>query len=228
VIAALARLPLARLGRRRRAWFPIAGWAALAMASALSARLAGVVGGADHVLRGPFATLVLPLLSYTVVSGALGGMGLRPALRGVVALGAVPGTAALASVLVSVGTSGIASGLLAALVCVVAHGTGDAPLLADLASSTFVAAVAGAAYAAWFCAGSAIGRGAMRGVFLVVDWVLGASAGFGALFTPRGHVVSLLGGALCFDLSRRTSSVMLVAIAVAYGAAAVRLARKHV
>jgi len=65
----------------------------------------------------------------------------------------------------------------------------------------------------------------MRGVFLALDFVLGAAAGFGSLFTPRAHVTSLLGGQACFELSRRASSVVLVVLALAYLGLAVRLAR---
>jgi hypothetical protein len=223
---AIARVPLARLLRGRRGRLPILGWGALAIVSAALARVDGLGSGADHVMRGSFGILIVPLLSYTIVSAALGGSGLRAALRGVVAVGAAPARAALASVLLSMFASAVACAVLAALVCLIAHGPRDAPLVSDVFGSSGVAIVAGAAYAAYFCAGSAIGRGALRAVFLVVDWALGALAGFGALFTPRGHVISLLGGPPCFDLSRRASSVILVALGVAYLAMAVRLSRR--
>ena len=66
----------------------------------------------------------------------------------------------------------------------------------------------------------------MRGVFLALDWIIGAPGGFGAVFTPRGHVMSLLGGQPCFELSRRASSVILVLLMLAYLGLAVRLARR--
>lgn len=223
MIAALARVPLARLVRAPRGWLSILGWSLLAIVSALSARSAS---GADPVLRGTVGVVVLPLLTYGVVSATLGGAGLRPALRGLVALGASPPRAALASIGVAMTASAVTCGLLAGLVCLIAHTRFDPPLAWDLPATFGVAFLAGAAYAAYFCAGSAVGRGAMRGALLAVDYVVGAAGGFGSLFTPRGHVMSLLGGPAAFELPRRTSSVLLVLLTIVYVGLAVRLARR--
>ena len=57
------------------------------------------------------------------------------------------------------------------------------------------------------------------------SWAAGSGSGFGSLFTPRGHVTSLLGGSLAAEISQRASSLALVAIAVAYALFALRLAR---
>jgi hypothetical protein len=170
--------------------------------------------------------IVIPLVTYGIVSATLGGAGLRASIRGVVALGGAPVQAALGSVLVAMAASALVCGLVAAAVCAIAHGQGDPPLSADLPASFGVAVLSGAAYSAYFGAGSAIGKGAMRGGFLVLDWLIGSGSGFGALFTPRGHVTSLLGGVPCFDLSRRASSVALVVLALAYVALTLRLARR--
>jgi hypothetical protein len=221
----LARVPALRLLRTRRAWLPIVAWALLAIVSALVARARGS-SGADHVMRGSFAFLVLPLVSYAIVGAVLGGAGLRRGIRGVVALGAEPRRAALASVGVAVVSAAVACGVLAALVCAVAHGSQDPPLASDLPTSLWIGALGGGAYAAYFCAGSAIGKGTMRGVFLAFDLIVGAGSGFGALFTPRGHVQSLLGGPLCADIAQRASSIALVAIVLAYAALALLLTRR--
>jgi hypothetical protein len=225
MILALARLPLARWTRRRRGWLAALGWSAFATLAAVVARNTGYAAGVDHVMRGSVGVVVLPLLTYGIVSASLGGAGLRASVRGLVALGAPPARAALASVLFAMAASAVACALVSALVCLIAHGHGDPPLLSDLPATVCVAFLAGGAYAAYFGAGSAIGRGAMRGLFLALDWVLGASGGLGAILTPRGHVMSLLGGPLCFDLSRRTSSVLLVVMLGGYLAMAVRLGR---
>ncbi len=222
----LARVPAARLLRTPRGWLPILAWTLLAIASAVVARSRGSASGADHVMRGSFAFLVLPLLSYATVGAVLGAGGLRRAIRGTVALGAEPRRAALASVGVAVVSAAVLSGLLAVLVCAVAHGSQDPPLASDLPTSLWVGALGGGAYAAYFCGGSAIGKGTMRGVFLALDWIVGAGSGFGALFTPRGHVQSLLGGPLCADISQRASSLALVAILCSYAALALLLTRR--
>lgn len=222
----LARIPALRLLRTRSAWLPIVAWTILALVSAASARSHGTANGADHVMRGTFAFLVLPLVAYSVVGATLGRSGLRRGLTGVVSLGAPVRSAALASILVAVASSAALCGLLAAVVCAVAHGASDPPLTADLPASLWIGALGGASYAAYFSAGSAIGKGTMRGVFLALDWILGGGAGVGALITPRGHVTSLLGGPLCADLSQRASSVMLIVLLLLYANLALRLARR--
>lgn len=222
----LARVPALRLLRTPRAWMPIAAWTALAIVTALVARSHGSTTGATHVLRGAFAFLVLPLVAYAAVGATLGKSGLRRGIRGVVALGATPRSAAFASIAVALITSAALCGLLAALTCVLAHGSHDPPLSVDLPTSAWVGALGGAAYGAYFSAGSAIGKGTMRGVFLAVDWILGGAAGAGALITPRGHVTSLLGGPLAADLSQRTSSALLLVLILVYGALALLLARR--
>jgi hypothetical protein len=222
----LARVPALRLLRTPRAWLPIAAWAALAVASAVAAKSHGSTTGATHALRGAFAFLVLPLVAYAVVGATLGRSGLRRGIRGLVALGAAPRSAALASVVVAMASSAVLCGALAALTCALAHGAHDPPLASDLVTSLWVGALGGATYGAFFSAGSAIGKGTMRGVFLAVDWIVGAGAGAGAVLTPRGHVTSLLGGPACAELSQRTSSVLLVVLLVAYAAMAVLLARR--
>lgn len=222
----LARVPAARLLRTPRAWLPIGVWTLLAIVSAIVARSRGSLSGADHVMRGSFAFLVLPLVAYAIVGATVGTGGLRRGIRGVVALGAEPRRAALASVGVAVLSAAVACGLLAAVVCVLAHGSQDPPLGSDLPTSLWIGALGGGAYAAYFCAGSAIGKGTMRGVFLAIDWIVGSGSGFGALFTPRGHVQSLLGGSLCADISQRASSVALVAILCAYAGFALLLTRR--
>lgn len=222
----LARIPMLRLVRSPRAWFPILAWTLLAIVVALTARARGATNGADHVMRGTFAFLVLPLVSYGVVGATLGRAGLRRGIGGVVALGAAPRTAALASVGVAIVTSAALSGVLAAVVCALAHGSQDPPLAADMISSLGVGVLGGAVYGAYFSAGSAIGKGAMRGVFLALDWVIGGGAGAGALILPRGHVTSLLGGPLCAELSQRASSVVLVMLLLIYASLAVLFVRR--
>ena len=85
-----------------------------------------------------------------------------------------------------------------------------------MVASFGVSALGGAAWAAFFAAGSAIGGGGWRGAFLAVDWIVGSGSGTLAVFTPRGHVTALLGGSLCAELPTRASSVILVVIIAAY------------
>jgi hypothetical protein len=122
--------------------------------------------------------------------------------------------------------SALLSGIVAALACVIAHGASDAPLARDIPASVFVGLTGGAAYAAYFSMGSAIRSGVYRVFFLAADFIVGAAGGVGAVFTPRGHVTSLLGGPLCAELPRVASSVALVVLAAAYVALTLVVARR--
>lgn len=213
MMLALARVPIARLTRTRRTWLVVAAWAIVAIVGAVLVRTRGNTSGADHVMRGSFGRFVLPLLEYGIVGAAIGGSGLRRGIRGLVGLGSSPRRAALVTAVVASAACAIAGGLLAAIVCVIAHGPADPPLGADLFASTWIGALGGAAYGSYFAAGSAIGKaGTVRGMFLAADFLVGSGAGVGAALVPRGHVVALLGGPLVADLSQRASSVLLVVL----------------
>lgn len=222
----LARVPLMRVVRAPRGILPVVGWIIVAIASAVVIHSRGTPNGADHVMRGSFGRFILPLIAYGVVSAVLGTKGLRRAIRGVVALGASPAKAALAAVVVAAVISALVAAAVAVGVAAIAHGSHDPPLARDALACMWISALGGAAYASFFAAGSAIGKGAMRAVFFGIDWILGAGAGFGSIFVPRGHLESLFGGALAADVPQRASTLLLVVLAVAYAALAVRLSRR--
>lgn len=226
MIRVLTTVPISRITRTRRGRVPILFWFGVAILASIHAKVLGQTSGASHILKGPFGYLALPLLTYGIVSAAFGGVGLRTSIRGVVTLGADPRRAAFASVITAVAFSAVAAAVTGSIVCIIAHGPSDPPLLHDLIATFGICVFGGAAYAAYFSAGSAIGKGAMRAVFLALDWILGAPGGFGALFTPRGHVMSLLGASQIFELSRRASSVLLFLLFLGYLALAIRLGRR--
>jgi hypothetical protein len=143
-----------------------------------------------------------------------------------VAFGAQPARAAAASIAVAAACCAVVGAGVAAIVAVVAHGIADPPRLHDATVSAYVGALGGAAYAAWFSLGASFGRrGGGRVALLVVDWILGANGGAGALLSPRGHVRNLLGGAAPMDLSQRASAAVLVILAIACALVAIRRAR---
>lgn len=220
------RVALARLTRTRRAWIAIAAWFVIGLIGAIIVRARGNTTGADHMMRSSYGFLVLPLVAYATVGATLGGVGLKKAIRGLVVLGADPRRAAASTLAIAIAASAIFGMLAAIIICVVAHGSGDAPLARDLFASSWIGALGGGAYAAYFVAGSAIGRGAMRSVFLGIDWIIGSGAGFGALFTPRGHVTSLLGGVHVLELSPRVSSVAIVVLVVFWSLIAVTFGQR--
>jgi len=221
----LTRLPLARLSRSWRAWIPVLGWSAFAIAGALLARRGGAVRGADHALLGAYGAVALPLLAYGLVAAVLGGESLARSGTSLVSLGASPYRVARSTLLVALGACAVAGGLLAVGVTAVAHGTADPPLARDLVTCAEIGALGGAAYAAYFLLGASFGaRGLGRSVLLVVDWFLGVGRGSSAMLTPRAHVRSLLGGIAPLGASGRASFVALVVIVVVCGGIAVRRA----
>jgi hypothetical protein len=225
--AALARLFAARLTRTPRAWFPIAAWFALAVGAAIVARTSGNAHAAGHVLLGAYGALALPLLVYAVVAAALGGEGLARAVAPLVAFGARPAHATLAAIAVSAAFSAVLGALLAAVVACIAHGPADPPLAIDLATSAWIGALGGVAYAALFSFGASLGGRAFgRSAVLVVDFLFGHESGAMALFTPRAHLRNLLGGSPPLEISQRASLVALVVLALLYAMSAASFSRR--
>jgi hypothetical protein len=227
VTGALARPAALRLARTPRAWAPIAAWSALAVGFALAARSSDAPNGADHVLVGAFGALVVPLLAYAVVGGALGGRSLSGACAQLTAFGASPARTAASTVAVAAATTAALVALLGAVVALVAHGVDDPPAAADALTSAYASALGGAAYASLFAMGASFGRrGGGRAVLLVADWLLGSNASWVAMVTPRGHLRSLLGGAGVAALGERVSAGALVALAAVLAVVAVGRVRR--
>jgi hypothetical protein len=227
VIAALARVPVARLARTPRSWLPVAGWALIGLAMAAVARSEAAPNGADHVLVGAFGALVVPLLAYAIVGGALGGGSLRASIAPTVAFGAPPArSAAVTVVFAALVAAGLSAGL-GALLAAVAHGLDDPPVARDALVSAYAGALGGGAYAAFFALGASFGRrGGGRTVLLVADWVLGSNSTALALVTPRGHLRNVLGGAPPWALGERGSAIALVALALLFATTAVGRTRR--
>jgi hypothetical protein len=227
VISALARPPLARIARGPRVWLGVTAWCALALVFAEIARIHGAAHGADHVLIELYGALAVPLVAYLLVGAAVASRSLRSSTSSVVAFGAAPLRAALATLAVAVVLAAAASAILGAAVALVAHGSSDPPPVRDAFVSAYAGALGGAAYAAWFGLGSSFGkRGGGRSLFLALDWVLGASTGAGALLTPRGHLRNLLGGSPPMELSQRGSSVALLVLTALFALLAMRRSRR--
>jgi hypothetical protein len=194
---------------------------------AIAARWDGWLHGADRVLIGPFGSLVLPLLAYSVVGTVLGARAFATSVAPLVALGASPGRATLAAVGVSVVACAILGAVLGGAIALVAHGSGDPPSWPDAAASAYAAGLGGAAYAAWFAWGASMAFGGYgRPLLLVVDAIFGAGDGATACFSPRAHLRNLLGGASPMELPQRVSALALVALVVTCALLAGRRAQK--
>ena len=219
------RLPLSRLARTPRGWVPVVAWAVLAVAAA--AVLHRSARTSADALEVVFGQLVLPLASFTIVGGVLGGDGLARSTRALVAFGAAPARVALATLLAGILASALFGAVVGAGVAAFAHTSMDPPLVHDALTSAWIAALGGAAYAALFSMGASFGkRGVGRSIILVVDWILGAGDGALAVVTPRAHVRSLLGGDGVLGLSGPLSALVLVTLTIAFSAIAVARTRR--
>jgi hypothetical protein len=216
--AAHLRLPFARaLGLRgfQSGVVPLAAWFLLAVigarAIAFDAADSGdvVVSAAllgDRVTLTWLAPLILPLLAFSATAAVLAKGRLEDAAAPLVAFGASRRDAVLAQIVAAVALGAIASALATALSLA---SIGAAPL--DISTSTWIAALAGATYAALFVWGSMFGRrGGGRTIVLLLDVVLGVSDRTVSAFTPRGQLRSLFGGIAPHGISQRGSTAILV------------------
>jgi hypothetical protein len=211
--------------RTPRLWASLTAWCALALAFAVAARSGGSLRGADYVLSGVYGALVVPFFAYVLVGAVLGGRSLRASTEPLVSFGASPARAAGVTVLVTTGVCSLLCASLGAVIALVAHGAADPAPLRDAIASGYAGALGGGAYATWLSLGASFGRrGGGRVVWLAIDWLLGANQGAAALFTPRGHLRNLMGGAPPMDLSERTSAGALFALAAVCALLAARRA----
>jgi hypothetical protein len=228
VIVSLGLLPAARIVRSPRLWITLGAWSSLVVAFAVAARVDGWAHGADRVLASVYGALALPFIALALARASFGGRSMTSSTAAVVAFGAPPWQAALASIFVAaLATAAVGAGL-AALVALVAHGALDPARGHDAIVSAYVGGLGGGAYATWFALGTTIGRrGGGRILLLAVDWALGTAGGTTALATPRGHLRNLLGGVSPMDVSERASAVVLVALAALCTVLAIRGARRR-
>ena len=208
-----ARLGAGRL-RVRASWI-------VALLAVLCAAALAVVHRGPEPLAAPDRALiaifryVIPLVAFGVVSLATARQKLALSVwcfarHGVPRQGLAFGVASAAAL-----SSAALCWACAAVGLVVAYG-GRAGLAADLLTTTPIALLGGAAYAAWFALGAAFlraGRGKL--VVLLVDFTLGAGSGVVAALFPRAHLRSLIGGERVMDLPQANSSVLLLAMTIA-------------
>ncbi|HYO94490.1 MAG TPA: hypothetical protein VER33_08250 [Polyangiaceae bacterium] len=220
-----ARITALRLAERRSwIWFVVAVLVCTLGASFM--REQGSPSAADMALVHITFGLVVPLLAYLSFDAALAGQAFEQAVNPLARHGGSGREAAVgASFCVCVLLVGYGAAL-GALTVLVSRGGGDARVLADAWASSWIGAVAGLAYGAWYTLASTLGkRGGGRIGLLLTDWVLGASTGFLAVPFPRAHIRSLLGGTPALDWSQTAGLVALVlgsALAGSLGAARLR------
>jgi len=212
----------ARVMRRPTALTALLG-AALVVVAGLVERRVGSAGAVDRALAAAF-NLVVPLASFAIAAEAIGRENLRDAVWSAARYGVARREVALGAIGAAVAVSAPLSALYAALAVLVAHGQGNPALAGDLLTSAWVAALAAAAYTAWFALGATFGRrGGGRWAPLLADFVIGGSTGLAGALLPRANAASLLGGAAPLGMTQASSSAILAASAlVLAGIAALR------
>ncbi|MCK6531388.1 MAG: hypothetical protein L6Q84_00340 [Polyangiaceae bacterium] len=184
---------------------------------ALLLRRTGSNLAADRALSGIALGLALPLLAHGTVARALGGAHFEAALAEPARHGGNRREIALGVGLALSLVLAMSGALVAAVAVLVVRAPADPALVRDLVTSSWIGALAGASYAAWFCLASTVGRsGGGRMVALFVDFVAGASAGLSAMFWPRGHVRNLLGGEPVWAMPQWSATLALLLLAGGY------------
>jgi hypothetical protein len=211
-----------RILRRPTALSAILG-AALVVVSGLIERRVGSPGALDRTLGATF-NVVVPLVTFGVCAEVSGRNNLRDGVWSAARYGVARRDVALGAIGAACAASAALGALFAVLAVLVAHTESNPPVVHDLFTSGWIAALTAAAYTGWFSAGATFGRrGGGRWVPLGLDFVLGASTGLAGAILPRANAVSLLGGAGPLGLPQASSSLILVASAMALaGVAALR------
>ena len=155
---------------------------------------------------------VVPLGAFALCSLCLGRARLDDSVWPIASQGAPRRHVVLGVLSVALATCATLAAATASLGLVLAYGHTPG-LLEDLSTTAWIAALGGAAYAAWFTLGASflrLGRG--RWLPLLLDFTLGATGGVLALCWPRAHLNNLAGGESLLDLTQQTSSVLLAGV----------------
>ena len=228
-----ARLALARLFRASSLASVAVALLAVAAVALLERRAAPLLA-ADRTLTHVALAVVLPLLAYGSTARALAGKRLERAVDGFARHGANR-RVALGGALISLTLClAVAGTLIAAVAVLVTRIPADPLLLRDLATSSWIGALAGAVYAGWFALGSSFGSSGGGRV-----WALGhrLAAGRGrdgdGTPWPHGHVRNLLGAEPMMHMPEWSASLALVVLATCStsrsrsAVAALRLTRRN-
>ena len=207
-------LGVSRLARRSTGLLVLLG-AALAVTGALIERRVTPVESTDRALEATFAFLV-PLVTFALVAQLTGRIHLADRAYRVARFGVARRDVALGLVGAGVAFSIAASAGMALFTVLVAGEGSVAQQATEVFTTSGIAALSAAAYAAWFSFGATFwSRGSGRFVPLALDFALRGSAGALAFSLPRAHVDNLLGVVASIDVSPRVSSAALAVIAVA-------------
>jgi hypothetical protein len=185
------RLGLERLRERRTAGALLLAFA-LAVAGAWIELAAGSLGSVDRALGDTFR-LIVPLLTYALVSRAVSRDGLGPGVFPLARFGVPRFAAALGVASGAALASAVASAALAAVTVLLAHSSAAPPLAMDVLASSWIGFAAGLAYAGWVALGATYFRGRGRFWPIAADFIVGGTTGLAGAILPRSHALHLAG-----------------------------------
>lgn len=182
---------------------------------ALAEKKLDLVGSATRSLQGGAFGFIIPFATLGATGLVLGTSGLVDATTPLARFGISRRPLALGLVACTIATASAIAAAVAFMTALLAHDPWAPPLGQDLLASTWIGALAGAAYAGLYSLGATFGRrGGGRGFVLIFDFVFGGSASALAVLAPRAHALHLLGAdAPVSGMSQWTSAAVLLVMA---------------
>lgn len=194
---------------------------------ALLERRAAPFDAPDQALEGIAFGIALPLTAYGISMRSFSRMRIDASLAEIARFGGSRRGGVAGSVLVVMLSSAVCGALFGAIAIVVTRAPHDALLLKDAFTSTWIGALGGLTYAAYFALGSQFGSaGGGRFWFLMLDWIVGGGTTIMSLPMPRAHIENLIGAPAVMGLPQWSATLALFAITfVCFGFAVLRAPR---
>lgn len=208
-------LAVARAGERR-AWPVALSLLIVTVAAAALERIDAPIGATDRALRSATFGLFIPLAALATVYVIAPGKSLHSSAAQLARFG-VSRSAVRLGILVGIACASAAVSLLLAVAAIlVTHNSAALSFPADLATTGWIALLAGASYATLFTLGGTFGaRG--RGAYLiaVADLVLANAPGLTGAVTPHAHLQNLLGAPTSLPFPSTQSQALSAAVLAA-------------
>jgi hypothetical protein len=183
----------------------------------LAEKQAGIFGAASRALEDRVFGLLLPFVMLYASMRILEPVRLEDAAAPIARFGFSRRSVGLGLIVASMVAGGAIAAIAAAETALLAHDLTAPPPALDAFTCAWIGALTGCAYAGLFALGATFGaRGGGRYWALGLDFVLGATSGFAALFMPRAHAQNLLGGEPPLFLAQPASAALLVALAIGF------------
>jgi hypothetical protein len=180
---------------------------------ALLQRRAAPFDAPDQVLEGIAFGIALPLTAYGISMRSFSRTRIDVSLGEIARFGGSRRGGVAGSVLVVMLSSAVCGALFGAIAILVTRAPHDPLLFRDAFTSTWIGALGGASYAAYFALGSQFGSsGGGRFWFLMLDWIVGGGTTIMSLPLPRAHIENLIGAPAVMGLPQWSATLALFLI----------------